>query len=175
MNNKSTHGYGMGIHFTGRLLEIFRVLMPGYKWHSSSFGVMMQWDPLLPTVELRAARMRGSFCKAKTEEKRAARSPPSLRCMPDAAKSRIWGFALNWGLPLRILVAIMGQERTEMKRDLLSAQEAMALQEPCGNPTAAQITLSKCLCNLILREKIHFVPFAALRGLSQPLFWVYLI
>lgn len=57
-----------------------------------------------------------------------------------------------------------------MKGDLVSAQEAVALQQPCGSPTERQITLSKCLCNLILRGKIHFVPFAALRGVPKPLF-----
>lgn len=57
-----------------------------------------------------------------------------------------------------------------MNEGLVSAQEAVALQQPCGSPTEKQITLSKCLRNLILRDKIHFVPFAALRGVPQPLF-----
>lgn len=72
-------------------------------------------------------------------------------------------------------MVIMGIKRTEMKGDLLSAQEAVALPQPPGSPTAAWITVSKCLCNLIFREEIHFVPFAALRGISQPLFRVCLI
>lgn len=38
-------------------------------------------------------------------------------------------------------MAIIGEERTEMEGDLLSAQEAVAFKQPCGSPRAAQITV----------------------------------
>lgn len=47
------------------------------------------------------------------------------------------------------MVAV-GIKRTEMKGDLLSAQEAVALQQLCGSPTAAWITLSQCLLDKII-------------------------